>query len=208
MTIRDTQLYFLEADCLEQFGSDQGRHIFSLTEETYERLCQGADDRSSRAIREHLTMNLYPTMAYYRALREVGYPEAEALSLVRAETAKSAQEKKAEQERFAKIPGTYLLYRLCVGAVMKKKFPKEGWDTRWVRRDGEEIHFDFTRCLYRDICDEQGCPELCPVFCANDDVAFTGLMPKIRFERNGTLGRGDPCCDFHFIKNKRKGKPG
>lgn len=85
---------------------------------------------------------------------------------------------------------------------MKKKFPAEGWTTEWVRCDGREIHFNFTRCLYKDVCDEQGCPELCPVFCANDDIAFTGLMPKIRFEREQTLGKGGSCCDFHFIKNK------
>jgi hypothetical protein len=59
----------------------------------------------------------------------------------------------------------------------------------------------MTSCIYKDICDAKGCPELCAVFCENDDIAFSGLMPKIRFERKGTLGKGVDCCDFHFVKN-------
>mgnify|MGYP002226113380 FL=1 len=44
------------------------------------------------------------------------------------------------------------------------------------------------------------CPELCCVYCENDDISFSGLLPKIRFERTGTLGNGSPYCDFHFLK--------
>ena len=84
----------------------------------------------------------------------------------------------------------------------KKKFPQEGWDTQWIRCDGKEIHFDMTRCIYKDICDTEDCPELCAVFCENDDIAFSGLMPKIRFTRKVTSGKGADRCDFHFVKNK------
>ncbi|MBQ1373838.1 MAG: L-2-amino-thiazoline-4-carboxylic acid hydrolase [Aeriscardovia sp.] len=35
-----------------------------------------------------------------------------------------------------------------------------------------------------------------------DDIAFSGLMPEIRFERTGTLGKNADRCDFHFVKNK------
>ena len=45
-----------------------------------------------------------------------------------------------------------------------------------------------------------GCPELCPLYCENDDIAFAGLAPKITFRRTGTLASGALCCDFHFLK--------
>ena len=60
---------------------------------------------------------------------------------------------------------------------------------------------DIVACLYNHYFTELGCPELTKIFCENDDIAFSGLMPKIRFERKGTLGKGVDCCDFHFIKN-------
>ena len=202
MCFKETELYFLEKDCSEEFGAEKGARIFALAETIYNSLCEQADFNRSKAIETHMKTNLFATMAYYKALRESGYAEDEAIGLVKQETAKSAEVKKTEQQKFAKMPCTYFLYRLFVKSVMKKKFPAEGWTTEWVRCDKEEIHFNFTRCLYKDVCDEQGCPELCPVFCANDDIAFTGLAPKIRFEREQTLGRNGRCCDFHFIKNK------
>lgn len=202
MAFKQTELYFLETDCSEKFGAEKGARIFELAKEIYRSLCEKSDFKGSKAIEKHMKTNLFPTMAYYKALRKSGYAEGEAIELVKQETAKSAEVKKAEQQKFAKMPCTYFLYRLFVKSVMKKKFPAEGWTTEWVRCDGRETHFNFTRCLYKDVCDEQGCPELCPVFCANDDIAFTGLMPKIRFEREQTLGKGGSCCDFHFIKNK------
>ena len=199
--MRNTELDFLETDCLARFGEARGKQIYALTEGIYKTLCTKAELQSSAAIKQHMLTNLYPTMAYYKALREFGYDAEAALEFVKAETAKSAQVKRRKNERLAALPCTYTLYRLFIKSVMKKSFPAEGWDTEWVCRNARELHFDFTRCLYKDCCDEEKCPELCCVFCANDDLSFCGLMPKIRFERSGTLGRGDDRCDFHFIKN-------
>ena len=195
------KLFFLEEDCVKQFGEETGEGIYSQSNQWYLRVCEGIDASTDKEIKYHLTMNLYPTMAYYKALLKHGMEKEEALAYVRKEAVKAAKIKKAEQEKTARLPFSYLIYRLFVKSFMKKKFPKEGWDTHWIRCDRHEIHFDMTRCIYKDICDAEGCPELCRVFCENDDIAFSGLMPKIRFERSGTLGRGDDRCDFHFIKN-------
>lgn len=83
---------------------------------------------------------------------------------------------------------------------MAKHFPPEGWETQWVRCDGKEIHFNLHTCLYQTVTQALGCPELCPLYCENDDIAFAGLAPKITFRRTGTLASGAPCCDFHFLK--------
>lgn len=186
---------------MKLFGAKAGKEIFTRTENRYNELCGNADFKDSEAIRYHLTMNLYTTMAYYQVLREYGFEQEDALSYVRKETSHAANIKKAGQTKTARMPFAFLMYRLLVKPVTKKNFPKDGWDTTWVRCDGREIHFDMTRCIYKDVCDAEGCPELCSVFCENDDIAFSGLMPKIRFERSGTLGKGANCCDFHFIKN-------
>lgn len=105
--------------------------------------------------------------------------------------------------KFARMPFVFTMYRMGVKKHMAKNFPPEGWKTEWVRCDGKEIHFNLRSCLYHDICVEKGCPELCRVYCENDNIAFSGLMPKIRFERVGTIGEGAECCDFHFINAKK-----
>jgi len=201
-TISETKLFFLKEDCTAEFGMERGGEIFSLTENIYETMCLNGDYRNNVEIECHLTMNLFPTMAYYKALRESGFEKEEALVFVRKETTKAANIKKAAQANVARMPCAYLVYRLFVKKVMKKSFPVEGWDTKWICCNSNEIHFDMTRCIYKELCDSKACPELCTVFCENDDIAFSGLLPKIRFEREGTLGNGAEYCDFHFIKNK------
>ena len=57
----------------------------------------------------------------------------------------------------------------------------------------------ITTCLWYTACVENGCPELCPLFCDVDDVTYGGLK-KMGFARTKTLGYGGDCCDFHFYR--------
>lgn len=139
-------------------------------------------------------------MACYKALCGRGAPAEQALEYVRQETRKSALAKRGEMKKLAGMPFAYTMYRLGVKKHMAKNFPDAGWETEWVRCDGREIHFNLHRCIYWELTRQYGCPELCCVYCENDDIAFSGLLPKIRFERSGTLGSGAAYCDFHFIK--------
>ena len=82
-SIRDSKLFFLKEDCVELFGAKAGKEIFARMENRYNELCGNADFKGSEAIRYHLTMNLYPTMAYYQVLREYGFEQEDALTYVR-----------------------------------------------------------------------------------------------------------------------------
>lgn len=200
MKISDTAFPFLEEDCLQAFGPEDGRALFEQTEDIYRQLLEGADYRGSEAVRDHLQRKLFPPMACYKALCERGIPAEQALEYVRQETRKSALAKRGEMKKLAGMPFAYTMYRLGVKKHMAKNFPDAGWETEWVRCDGREIHFNLHRCIYWELTRQYGCPELCCVYCENDDIAFSGLLPKIRFERSGTLGSGAAYCDFHFIK--------
>ncbi|MCO7137425.1 L-2-amino-thiazoline-4-carboxylic acid hydrolase [[Clostridium] leptum] len=200
MTIEETTLSFLKQDCIQEFGEKRGEEIYNHTQTFYAQLLENSDDRGSKAILEHLQKKLFPPMAYYKALLADGISQQEALTYVKKETQKSASIKKQEMERLAKIPLAYTVYRLGVKKFMKKNFPDEGWQTEWVQCDGKEIHFNLHKCIYWDLTKSHGCPELCCVYCENDNISFSGLLPKIRFKRTGTLGEGASFCDFHFIK--------
>lgn len=200
MKLKDTTLPFLEQDCARLFGQEKGAAIFAQTEAAYQELLRGADYRQSEAIRAHLQQKLFPPMAYYKTLRANGLAQEEALGYVRLETQQAAQMKQRAMQKMALLPFAYTMYRMGVKNHMKKNFPPEGWEKEWVRCDGKEIHFDLHRCIYWELTQQYGCPELCCVYCENDDISFAGLMPKIRFERSGTLGNGAACCDFHFIR--------
>lgn len=199
MKIEQTTLPFLQADCIQEFGPQAGKTIFEQTQALYQQLLQNADYRNNAAIQEHLQKKLFPSMAYYKVLRENGMDEAEALTYVRKETHKAAEIKKQEMSQMAKLPFAYTIYRMGVKKYMQKNFPEEGWTTEWVTCSSKEIHFNLSRCIYWDLSQQYGCPELCTVYCENDDISFSGLLPKIRFERAGTVSAGANCCDFHFL---------
>lgn len=196
-----TNLSFLQEDCEKQFADPVGSRIYSRAEELYQQLTAKAEDKGNPVIQEHMHGRLFPAMAYYQALLAEGIPQKEALAFVELETQKAAVKNKEKNAQMVRMPFAFLLYRMGVKSYMKKSFPAEGWETEWVRCDADEIHFNLHRCIYWDLCQQNGCPELCTVYCANDITAFSGLMPKIRFERNGTLGEGAEYCDFHFVKN-------
>lgn len=204
MRISETTFSFLEKDCMTTFGSKKGRELFQKTETIYQNLLQEVSDRGSKAVKEHLEQKLLPPVAYYKALQSEGIPQEEALEIVREESRKAANQKREKMKGLARLPFAYLVYRLSVKGYMKKNFPAEGWRTQWVECSGKEIHFDLHSCLYWETVNALGCPELCSIYCENDEIAFSGLLPKIRFERAGTLGCGARCCDFHFINEKSK----
>lgn len=98
------------------------------------------------------------------------------------------------------VPPEYGLFRMFAKSHMKKRYLAEGFTVEWKRCDHAVVHFDIVRCIYKEICEKCGCPELCAAFCQSDTIAFAGYMPKIRFERSGTLGEGAACCDFRFVR--------
>ena len=200
MKISETTLPFLKNDCLQIFGQETGAAIFQRTETIYRELLQNTEQPKSDAVKEHMQRKLFPPMAYYKALRAKGIDQDKALEYVRRETRQAAAVKHGEMNKIARLPFAYTIYRMGVKKHMKKNFPEEGWTTEWVRCDGTEIHFNLRRCIYQELTEQYNCPELCCVYCENDDISFSSLLPKIRFERTGTLGNGADCCDFHFVK--------
>lgn len=203
MKIGETVYPFFKEDCVCQWGHEKGTDIFLRTEAVYREFLAGAGFRGSAAVRDHLESKLFPILAYYRVLREDGMDREAALDYVRKETRKAAAVQKEGMRKLGNMPFAYIIYRLGVKKHMRKHFPDEGWETEWVKCNGKEIRFNLRRCIYQELCDQHNCPELCRIFCENDEISFSGLLPKIRFERTGTLGAGSACCDFHFIKGKR-----
>lgn len=95
------------------------------------------------------------------------------------------------------IPG---LYRLVPGVFVKSTRsvfgPAAGFAPKELQTGNGVWRVDMMKCPYHDTCAEYGCPELCRCFCDSDDISYTGLHPKLIWERTMTLGRGNDRCDF------------
>lgn len=202
MSFKGTQFYFLYDECINQFGDEQGNKIFELADRKLVEMKKEADYRNSKAIKKHLDNNLLPAIAIYLAFKESNFDEQEAYKNTLEMAQIGARRAQRKNQPLGKLPFSYHLFKMLCKFVMNKDYPIEGWDITWQQYDKREIHFDMTRCIYKETTDQYNCPKLCPVFCANDVTTFAGYKPNIIFEREGTIGEGKERCDFHFKNAK------
>lgn len=85
------------------------------------------------------------------------------------------------------------------GFITGKVFgEKAGFKRNWHNNTNREKRYDLLTCPYVQVFNDLGCPEVCPAVCIQDDISFGNMKNGVIFERHGTLGRGDKCCDFWF----------
>jgi len=75
---------------------------------------------------------------------------------------------------------------------------------RWERviDEPDRIGYHFTRCMWAEIYQELGEPDLGFVICAGDEPAVKSCNPKLGFRRTQVLMQGDELCDHVFYVEK------
>ena len=106
-----------------------------------------------------------------------------------------AAKKHSSTAKMEIVPGFYSIYSKIFLKIMRTT------DLQVSTQDSGKDYYDITitKCLWHTACVENGCSELCSLFCDVDDVTYGGLK-KLGFSRTKTLGYGGVCCDFHFYK--------
>ena len=154
--------------------------------------------KSTNQMKE-LEQTILPRIALYKALTGGPLPHEQAMALMRSYMmGVVAAEKHASTAKMQVAPGFFGIYKRVFLHVMRTS---DLWES--TQSHGRDF-FDasITKCLWHDACVENGCPELCPMFCDVDDVNYGGLS-KMGFARTKTLGYGGDCCDFHFFRIAR-----
>jgi hypothetical protein len=84
----------------------------------------------------------------------------------------------------------------------------EGWKYKVNKISDSEVVINILECPYKSSMDRN--PERydkIPLICKNMcepfyKEAFTDFNPKIKLEREKSMGKGDNICDFHFISTE------
>ena len=172
--------------------------LFARQSELLGQLVASTHGKSPSQMQE-LEQTILPRVALYKALMEGSLPHGRAEALMRAYMMDVvAAEKHAATAKMQAVPGFFGIYKRVFLHVM-------GTSDLWVSTQTHGRDFfdaSITKCLWHDACVENGCPELCPMFCDVDDVNYGGLA-KMGFSRTKTLGYGGDCCDFHFFRIKK-----
>ena len=186
----------------QQFGTEAGLKLYAEIGQRLLELLATVDARNNVAVKKHLAQNILPAISCYQVLRGAGLEGTKAEAFTVSQMHERAQKAGKLFHRLSKIPGFYRIFQKSCTKAMQNNYPEAGWDMRWQKNDQTEIAFNCHRCVYWDVTTDLGCPELCPAFCANDDIVYGALYPKVWFLRTKTLANGGDYCDFRLVNGK------
>lgn len=180
---------------VETFGKERGNALFEQQENTLDVLIEKIENKSENQ-RKTLIQTILPRIAMYQILPEEGLSGEDLEACMRRYMMDIVGAKKhASTAKLEWIPGFYFLYSRIFLKVVRTT---DLWES--VQKH-DKASFDVTmkKCLWHTACLENGCPELCRLFCDVDNATYGGLK-KLGFSRTKTLCYGGDCCDFHFYK--------
>ena len=190
-----TQQKQIKAFLIEEFGKDRGNLLFDRQENTLNKLIENTENKTKNQMKT-LTQTILPRVALYKALSEGDLEKEDVYKYMRKYMMdKVAEKKHASTAKMEKVPGFYFIYSSVFLKIMRTTDLQES-----VQSHGKDYYdVTITKCLWHTACVENGCEELCSLFCDVDDVTYGGLK-KLGFSRTKTLGYGGDCCDFHFFR--------
>ncbi len=185
----------IKAFLIEEFGKNKGAQLFLEQEKMLSALIKDTKNKSKSQMKT-LVQTILPRIAVYRILLISGFSREDAYEYMRKYMLDIVAAKKhSSMVKMESVPGFYSIYSSIFLKIMRKT------DLQESTQKHEKGNFDVTihKCLWHTACVENGCAELCRLFCDVDDVTYGGLK-KIGFTRTKTLGYGGDSCDFHFFK--------
>lgn len=179
----------------EEFGIDKGLELFGRQSKILGTIIANTKGKSKNQ-KKTLVQTILPRVSLFKALQEGGFSEDDTYERMRKYmTGKVAAQKHSFTARMEIIPGFFDIYKKIFLKIMRTS---DLWESRQKYGD-DFFDADITKCLWHTACLENGCPELCRLFCDVDDITYGGLK-KMEFSRTKTLGYGGDCCDFHFFR--------
>ncbi len=192
-------LYSTQRNLAKLHGEVRAGFLAGKMQERYDQQMAKRPRFSHPALRFHLESNILPGLAIYQVLcDELGDRVAAQAETEQILAANFAPQRKPLWQFVGRFPEPFRLVRSSLRWIMRFGFPSEGWETQWVEDNPQRIGFDISRCFYLDVLTALGAPELTRTFCILDDYDARQMPPAILFERSGTLGRGQPVCDFRY----------
>ncbi|MBQ9315863.1 MAG: L-2-amino-thiazoline-4-carboxylic acid hydrolase [Atopobiaceae bacterium] len=184
----------LVATLADRLGTDGTAALWVRAERRLDGLLKTTEGLS-KGERMHVEGYIMPTFALYREMSEEMGKE-EALALLKGFARSNALVNRRFFERMVSIPWGKQLFLGGFAIMQPRAFGEgAGFAVRSAFSDATHVHLDIVGCPYQRMTAELGAPELCNLFCTNDDIIY-GDLPGIKFSRTGTLGRGDEVCDF------------
>jgi hypothetical protein len=179
----------------DKFGTEKGQILFKKESIILNTLMKQTTGKTKNQWKT-LTQTILPRIAMYKTFFNDGFSKDEIHKYMKEYMLERiAAKKHSSMTKMEKLPGFYIIYSSVFLKIMRTT------DLQVCSLSYGKGFYDvtITKCLWHTACVENGCEELCSLFCDVDDITYGGLN-KIGFSRTQTLGYGGSCCDFHFFR--------
>lgn len=185
----------IKAFLAESFGNDRGEKLFEMQDKALGDIIGNTKGKTENQMKT-LIQTILPRIALYKSLQAEVLSEDDVYKYMRKYMLEIVAAKKhSSTAKMEIVPGFYAIYSKVFLKIMQTTDLQES-----VQEHGKDyFNVTITKCLWHTACVENGCEELCRLFCDVDDVTYGGLK-KIGFTRTKTLGYGGDCCDFHMFR--------
>lgn len=185
----------IKAFLAESFGNDRGGKLFEMQDKALGEIIGNTKGKTENQM-ETLIQTILPRIALYKSFIAAGLSDDDVYKYMRKYMLEIVAAKKhSSTVKMEIVPGFYAIYSRVFLKIMRTTDLQES-----VQEHGKDyFNVTITKCLWHTACVENGCEELCRLFCDVDDVTYGGLK-KIVFTRTKTLGYGGDCCDFHMFR--------
>ena len=185
----------IKAFLISEFGAEKGNVLYEKQDKILKSLIENTKGKTENQMKT-LSQTILPRIALYKILTNERLAGDEVYRYMRKYMMDIVAAKKhSSTAKMEIVPGFYSIYSKIFLKIMRTT------DLQVSTQDSGKDYYDITitKCLWHTACVENGCSELCSLFCDVDDVTYGGLK-KLGFSRTKTLGYGGDCCDFHFYK--------
>lgn len=185
----------IKAFLAESFGNDRGGKLFEMQDKVLGEIIGNTKGKTENQMKT-LIQTILPRIALYKSFIAAGLSDDDVYKYMRKYMLEIVAAKKhSSTVKMEIVPGFYAIYSRVFLKIMRTTDLQES-----VQGHGKDyFNVTITKCLWHTACVENGCEELCRLFCDVDDVTYGGLK-KIGFTRTKTLGYGGACCDFHMFR--------
>lgn len=185
----------IKAFLAESFGDDRGGKLFEMQDKALGEIIGNTKGKTENQMKT-LIQTILPRIALYKSFIAAGLSDDDVYKYMRKYMLEIVAAKKhSSTVKMEIVPGFYAIYSRVFLKIMRTTDLQES-----VQEHGKDyFNVTITKCLWHTACVENGCEELCRLFCDVDDVTYGGLK-KIGFTRTKTLGYGGDCCDFHMFR--------
>lgn len=180
---------------IKELGENKGAIVFNKQQEILDEIVKNIKGKSKNQ-RKTLIQTILPRIALYKAMLKCDLSNDDTYKYMQKYMIDVvAQQKNSSMKKMEKIPCFYQIYSKVFLKVVRKS---DLWESE-QKHDKNSFDVTMKKCLWHTACVENGCENLCRLFCDVDNVTYKGLK-KLGFSRTKTLGYGKDCCDFHFYR--------